>query len=153
MLSIEEVRTLTINYQEEHCRFIEDAIENGCEFFKNIYTSSLCILKRTDELKELGDNIIGLYIVPNIYGKNINVWIAKEDSSDRISDGFAVGEFDCNESIKSIIAKSIKFAGTCDICKEFVGYKDMHHVGFANKCCSKCLKVAKEIYEYDGWTR
>lgn len=147
-LSIEELKEHLEKYSPECKDFVNRAMEDGCEaYMKN----GLILIKRLDELKELRDDCVGLYMSIDSYNSSeFFIWIAIDDSYG-LRDWLNLGEYSYQDSLASIVAKATKEAGTCSICHQFVGYKDIHQYSFAGKCCSKCLPQAKKDHEYPGW--
>ena len=147
-LSVEEVRDYIEGYSSDCKEFVTCALEEGCEAYMN---QGLVLIKRTDELKELRDDCVGLYMSISSYDPNeFGIWIAI-DGSYGLHDWLNLGDYLFSESFSSIVSRAIKEAGYCNMCHQFVGYKDIHQYSFAGKCCSNCLSEAKKKYEYPGW--
>lgn len=122
--------------EKGNCKLIRSTttVPNGIEIFV--------------EIPDLGHDACGLYILPH---KNDTwVYVAIEKYGE-IRSWLQVECFSVEDSLDSIIAKSLEQLNICPQCKKPVPFNEQHQFSFAGRCCKDCLPKMKEKYEQPGW--
>lgn len=140
MVSLNDVtKYIEKSHNEEEKQFLQNALRsNKCKFDYDMQLSprQLAVIVNIPEFELINKKYYGLYFL--FIDGNIGAWLAENNYG--IEPTIPAGSYNYNESINTIIRKTIQNLNTCDKCGIDVGFKNLlvhNNIKYCKTCSKK----------------